>query len=292
VEDLTSTAGTMVNGQRVQRGAIPAGATLKLGDTEISFGNKQGRQAQPNRAPAPCHASAPMQAHNDPGATRVIDKQQTALWLAVTAGPDTGSTLQLSEGHNKIGRGRENDLALDDSYVSGHHAVVRVENGKSYVYDVGSKGGTNVNGTTIDGHQIGHNSVICLGETELSLIPVDRVQDAGASFGNGETMMDLQGQSGGVLVVRSGADAGKTFILAEGDNLVGRDRSCNIQLTDDSVSRQHALLRCENGVITLFDLGSSSGTEADGRTVGGHLLRDGDTISVGRTSIQMMALAA
>jgi len=63
-------------------------------------------------------------------------------------------------------------------------------------------------------------------------------------------------------------------------------------LSDESVSRKHALVRCENGVITLFDVGSRSGTEIDGTTFGGHLLNDGDTVSVGRTIIKMMAPAA
>ena len=196
--------------------------------------------------------------------------------------------MQLTAGDNLIGRGRENELVLDDSYVSTRHAMVRVENGKSYVYDVGSKGGTKVNGTRIDGHTVSTNSVICLGETELSLIPVDRVQ----RVGNGETMMDLQGQSGGVLVVRTGSDSGKSFNLAEGDNKIGRDQTCNVRLSDESVSRQHALIRCENGVVSLFDVGSRSGTEIDGRAIGGHPLNDGDTVNVGRTTIKMMAPAA
>ena len=225
-------------------------------------------------------------------ATRVIGKQQTASWIAVTTGPDIGKTLQLHAGDNSVGRDHQNDLALGDSYVSSRQAMVRVEDGKSYVYDVGSKGGTKVNGTRIDGHNVSPDSVIRLGETELSLIPVDRIQQGGVNIGNGETMMDLQGQSGGVLVIRSGSDAGKSYNLAEGDNFIGRDPSCNVRLSDESVSRKHALVRCENGVITLFDVGSRSGTEIDGTTFGGHLLNDGDTVSVGRTIIKMMAPAA
>ena len=288
VEDLASTAGVKVNGNKVQKAAMPVGATMKLGDTEIVFGNTRVQPAQPRQAPAPRQAPVPAWPSNNPAATRAIGTQQTASWLTVTAGPDTGNTIQLNAGDNLIGRGRENVLVLGDSYVSTRHAMVRVENRKSYVYDVGSKGGTKVNGGRIDGHIVSTNSVICLGETELSLIPVDRVQQVG----NGETMMDLQGQSGGVLVVRSGADAGKSFNLAEGDNNIGRDSSCKVRLSDESVSRQHALIRCENGVITLFDVGSRSGTKIDGTTIGGRLLNDGDTVSVGRTTIKMMAPAA
>ncbi|MDA1129605.1 MAG: FHA domain-containing protein, partial [Chloroflexi bacterium] len=291
VEDLASTAGVKVNGNKVQKAAMPVGATMKLGDTEIVFGETRDKPVQPRQAPAPRQTPGPAQPSNNPAVTRVIGKQLTASWLAVTAGPDTGSTLQLTGGDNFIGRGRENGLVLGDSYVSSRHAMVRVEDGKSYIYDIGSKGGTKVNGTSIDGHHVGPNSVICLGETELSLVPVDRVQQGRSNVGNGETMMDLQGQSGGVLVVRSGADAGKSYNLAEGDNHIGRDPSCNVRLSDESVSRQHALVRCENGVITLFDVGSRSGTEIDGKTLGGHPLNDGDTVSVGRTAIRLMAPA-
>lgn len=292
VEDLASTAGIKVNGNKVQKAPMPVGATLKLGDTEIVFGKTQDPPAKPRPAPSPRPAPAPVQPANNPAATRVIGKQKTASWLAVTAGPDTGSTIQLTDGDNFIGRGRENELVLSDSYVSSRHAMVRIENGKSYVYDVGSKGGTKVNGTCLDGHDVGPNSVIRLGETELCLIAVDRLQNDASNTGNGETIMDLQGQSGGVLVVRSGADSGKSFSLAEGDNRIGRDSSSNVRLSDESVSRQHALVRCENGVVTLFDVGSRSGTEIDGEAIGGHPLNDGDTISVGRTTIKIMAPAA
>jgi NAD(P)-dependent dehydrogenase (short-subunit alcohol dehydrogenase family) len=37
-------------------------------------------------------------------ATRVIGKQQTASWIAVTTDPDIGKTLQLHAGDNSVGR--------------------------------------------------------------------------------------------------------------------------------------------------------------------------------------------
>ena len=187
---------------------MPVGATLKLGDTEIVFGKTHERAAQPHQAPAPRPAQVPVQASNDPAATKVIGKQKSALWLAVTTGPDTGSTVQLSAGDNFIGRGQENGLVLGDSYVSSRHAMVRVENGKSYLFDVGSKGGTKVNGTRIDGHVVGANGMIRLGETELCLVSVDRVQQGAPNAGNGGTRRDRKGQSGGGLGGGAGGEAG------------------------------------------------------------------------------------
>ena len=129
---------------------------------------------KPNRpSQSPKH-----QASISPSATKVIGKSRAPIWLAVTAGPDTGRTVQLGGGDNFIGREQQNGLVLNDSYVSGRHALLRVVDGNSYVYDVGSKGGTKVNGKSIGGHNIGPNSVIRLGETELSLVQVDGVEHA------------------------------------------------------------------------------------------------------------------
>ena len=283
VEDLSSTAGTTINGRKVGRGAVPGGGTVKLGDTEFVF----NRNA--NRSPEPLRASAPTPSADNQNSTKVIGKRQTASWLAVTEGPDTGGTLQLSAGDNFIGRGQDNDFVLGDSYVSSRHAMIRVVDGKSYVYDVGSRGGTVVNGKRVGGHRIYPDSMIRLGETLLCPMSVDPVEQANP--GNSETKVDRHGRSSMVLVARTGPDSGRSFNLSEGYNHIGQDPSSGVRLSDESVSRHHAVVRCEDGVLTLFDVGSRSGTEVDGKSVGGHLVNDQDTISVGRTTIRLMAPA-
>jgi len=270
----------MVNGQKVGKGAIPGGATLKLGDTEIVFNRKSNRPPEPRPTPATDNQSV----------TKVIGKKQTASWLAVTEGPDTGRTLQLNAGDNLIGRDQGNDFVLGDSYVSSRHAMIRVADGKCYVYDVGSRGGTKVNGKRVGGHRINPDGVIRLGETMLCPMSVDPAQEDIPT--NGDTMIDRQGRSSVVLVARTGPDSGRSFNLSEGYNHIGRDSSSSVRLSDESVSRHHAVIRCEDGVLTLFDVGSRSGTEVDGKSVGGHLVNDQDTISVGRTTIRLMAPAA
>ena len=280
IEDLSSTAGTMMNGQKVGRAAVPAGATLKLGDTEIVFNRKSNRPPEPRPTPATDNQSV----------TKVIGKKQTASWLAVTEGPDTGRTLQLNGGDNLIGRDQGNDFVLGDSYVSSRHAMIRVADGKCYVYDVGSRAGTKVSGKRVGGHRINPDGVIRLGETMLCPMSVDPAQEDIPT--NGDTMIDRNRQSSVVLVARTGPDSGRSFNLSEGFNDIGRDPSSSVRLSDESVSRHHAVIRCEDGVLTLFDVGSRYGTEVDGKSVGGHLVNDQDTISVGRTTIRLMAPAA
>ena len=251
VEDLNSTSGTKINGKNVAKEAIMAGATMKMGNTEIGFNNNGGYQEKfpPQGIPA----------SGNPGETRVIGKSPAGMtWLAGTAGAAAGQTCPLKEGNNTIGRDADNDVVLDDPYASRQHAVVRVEDGKAHLFDLGSSGGTKVNGKEIGGGRVEPNSVIRVGETELSLLQVDNPKQFAQATMSGNTMVDRRGEQVGVLVVKSGVDAGKSFMLSEGDNSIGRGNDAAINLSDESVSRQHAVIRCQDGKLTLFDVGSSS----------------------------------
>ena len=45
-----------------------------------------------------------------------------------------------------LGRALDNDVVIDDTRVSRHHAQLRLRNGQYILYDTGSSGGTAVNG--------------------------------------------------------------------------------------------------------------------------------------------------
>src|SRR5436190_5364071 len=66
-----------------------------------------------------------------------------------------------------------------------------------------------------------------------------------------------------VLEIIEGPDAGKQFAF-NGPMDVGRDPSCEINLTDDLVSRVHARLRLQNGSAVVEDLESTNGTFLNG----------------------------
>jgi pSer/pThr/pTyr-binding forkhead associated (FHA) protein len=62
--------------------------------------------------------------------------------------------------------------------------------------------------------------------------------------------------------------------------LVGRDRSCEISLSDDSISRKHALVRIDPDAVRLNDLGSTNGTKRNRyRVTEEIIIESGDTIS-------------
>src|SRR5688572_29960986 len=75
---------------------------------------------------------------------------------------------------------------------------------------------------------------------------------------------------------------------------MGRDPQCDIQIPLTTVSRKHARIFFEMGDFFLEDLGSTHGTDHNGRKLGKGekcLLRDGDRITVMSFTIQFKTSA-
>ena len=286
IEDLGSTSGTRVAGKEVSMAQIASGETVKLGNTEVGF-NLGVNPAKPAPAQSPAAPNS-----DDSMKTRVINTPAASMaWLAVTAGPGIGNTYHLKEGTNPVGRDSGKGLSIDDQYMSRKHAMLKVEGGNVNIFDFGSTGGTKVNGTDIGAKVLQPNSVIRVGETEFKVVEVDSPRQFDQATMSGKTMVDRKGEHVAVLMVTSGRDAGNSFMLSEGENSIGRGGDSNVSLNDDSVSREHAMIRCQDGKLSVFDLGSTSGTSVDGQRIGGLKVSNGDVISMGRSEFTMMARA-
>jgi Protein of unknown function (DUF3662)/FHA domain len=78
---------------------------------------------------------------------------------------------------------------------------------------------------------------------------------------------------------------GKSHPLEKRRVVIGRSKDCDIQVADANVSRRHAEVRQEGAAHWLVDLGSTNGTEVNGRRLKRAKLRPGDTITVGGTDL-------
>ena len=69
--------------------------------------------------------------------------------------------------------------------------------------------------------------------------------------------------------------------------LVGHSPTCDVCLSDRTVSRRHASLDVEGSSVKLTDLDSTNGTRVDGVTVVEARLQGGETISIGATRLRL-----
>ncbi len=66
---------------------------------------------------------------------------------------------------------------------------------------------------------------------------------------------------------------------------LGRSKDCDLVVDDPSASRRHAEVHSENGDYWLVDLGSTNGTEVNGRRIDRAKLEPGDVITIGQTRV-------
>jgi hypothetical protein len=164
--------------------ALSSGSTLRIGDTELVFVHADARNPLMATSGGASGTSAQPAA---PGETLVMlpERVPTMAWLAVTVGPSRGRSHQLREGDNKIGRASGNDLAIEDRSISRHHAMVRVQDGRIVLVDLGSAAGTRVGDRTVSGRSIEPGGVITVGRTRLNLVSVEARDDMPAGTMSG-----------------------------------------------------------------------------------------------------------
>ncbi|HZX67069.1 MAG TPA: FHA domain-containing protein, partial [Myxococcales bacterium] len=90
------------------------------------------------------------------------------------------------------------------------------------------------------------------------------------------------------LVVLAGPRVGLEVPVTEHEVTIGRGAENLVVLPDISVSRQHALLRRENGAYILLDQASGNGTRLNGKPVTRSQLRSGDRIALGDSIVQFV----
>ena len=89
------------------------------------------------------------------------------------------------------------------------------------------------------------------------------------------------------LFVVEGPDRGRSFSLSA-QAVIGRDPTAAVHLTDEEVSRRHAIIGVGEGQATIEDLGSSNGTFLDTAEVKSETpVQAGERIRVGRTVLEI-----
>ena len=224
---------------------------------------------------------------NAPSATMAMQPNvaRSMAWVVVTRGPSEGKSMQLKEGNNTIGRALDNDLQIDDASVSRSHAMLSVKSDEFTLVDLGSASGTRIGGYRISGSRVSAGGVITVGRTTLGVMNVDVTHGTPSS---GATIVGSSSGHSLSLIAQSGPDAGRSFPLPSAQNVIGRDPSAQVTLSDPTVSRQHAMIRVDADRTTVSDLGSMSGTSVNGEVIKGVRISVGDRVTIGQSEFTLM----
>lgn len=87
------------------------------------------------------------------------------------------------------------------------------------------------------------------------------------------------------LRVIEGADRGRVFADLTSPVTIGREEGNSIQLNDERVSRFHLKIQEDHEKLVLTDLESTNGTKVNGENTQLRILRHGDIINIGRSSL-------
>jgi adenylate cyclase len=97
--------------------------------------------------------------------------------IIISAPDGKRGMLELTKPLVSIGRGAANDLVLPDNSVSRFHAVIKCQDGQTFIADRNSTNGVVIDGERISGErQLRHNDVAHLGSYELRF---EEVRDSG-----------------------------------------------------------------------------------------------------------------
>lgn len=89
------------------------------------------------------------------------------MFVVTSEGPLRGRILVIDGDEQILGRRESSDLLLPDPHVSRAHAVIRHQRGTVWLEDLGSTGGTFVNGNPVTGSQaLRHGDIVRFGTVE------------------------------------------------------------------------------------------------------------------------------
>src|SRR5690348_13324454 len=71
---------------------------------------------------------------------------------------------------------------------------------------------------------------------------------------------------------------------------IGRGLAADVRLDDNSVSRRHAMLVCDEAGVRILDDRSSNGTMVNGVRVDQAALSSGDVVALGRVSLRYLEI--
>lgn len=201
--------------------------------------------------------------------------------LIMRRGPEKGHSFSIKGDSIQIGRGRRNDIIIEDNDVSREHCrLVKIDDVYE-LYDLDSTNGTFVNGQrVIDKWTLTRNCIIELGDAitlEYKLDEVDKID-----YDARKTSQSMQ-QQYFLMVKTPSRPKYAVYPLKEKHISVGRGTNNQVIVIEPEISRNHLHLTRSKIGYYVEDTGSTNGTSINGRELTEKtLLHSGDVLRIGK----------
>ena len=90
-----------------------------------------------------------------------------------------------------------------------------------------------------------------------------------------------------VIRIESGFYAGLEWPVRDEPIVIGRGRKADLVIGEATISRTHARIVPEGDAFVLEDLGSTNGTQLNGKRVSRGEIRDGDELRMGKLQLRL-----
>ncbi len=196
----------------------------------------------------------------------------------------------LFEKKVEIGRDPHNQIILPFPDVSRVHAILRRENNTFYLEDKSGKG-ILVNRQMMSQAILHHGDEIQISSFRLIFESMALEEPAPPTLTLEPTLLSpsIQKQidlSQSRLCVISDPDRGKSLVLKEIVNRIGRNPKNHLVLSDASVSAFHAEVERHPEGLQVRDLGSTNGTFINGHKIQSSIIPIDSEIQVGQTRLR------
>ncbi len=231
LEDLNSANGTYVNNSKIIKTEISLNDSIKLGKIEFNLS-------------AYLH---------------LLKEEGSGYRTQFVNVNDNVSAEKLI----KIGRLSDNDIIINDPYISSYHAVIRKSKSGLVIEDFNSTNGTYVNKKRVKSSKISFNDAIHFGSYKFSL-------ERFSGYFKDSLSKDISKDISNISVS-----------IKEGINRVGRTIDNEIVINHPSISAHHASICKKGNVYEIEDLNSRNGVYINGRKIIKSIISSDDKVTLG-----------
>ncbi len=204
-----------------------------------------------------------------------------------------------------IGRTNDNDIVLENRAVSRKHAMIEFNNNAAVVVDNESLNGVFVNNRKISEEVLRNDDIITIGKYSL-VYHAESTQsgdDAGASFDgtmvlrtkkqkqlldNDRVEREMVAKYGGSLLIGEENADFSEYRIDRDVTTIGKAKFVHVRARGFMVSGIQAKIVKQSDEYLLANLGRRGKTRVNGEAVDQCILKNGDIISVGKTSFRFV----